>query len=249
MATERRLAQAVQSAILASAHIGAYEHVLLATRACRWLGGLSSGRWRAAARDLERLEADLHRSLPQVTADVGSAATELGIEEDALWTAGDAASELAAYRDRVLDILEEDTEALGLLEADILFGATVVDDPDVPDRGTTLLFGWPEPLAPAVWPWEANWVVSDDADDDADDGGDDEEDDSQLDLFEVGDLEVGEQLLTAIAQRFELAPDAAATVLRDVAAAFTRAALLSAVDATDDDDEDEDENESSNGSP
>lgn len=232
MATERRLVEAVQAAIVASAHIGAYEHVLLATRACRWLGGLSSGRWRAAARDLERLETDLHRALPQVTADVGSAASELGIQEDALWTAGDAASELAAFRDRVLDLLEDDTEALGLLEADLLFGATVVEDPDSPDRGTTLLFGWPEPLAPAAWPWEASWIVSDQADSE-----EDEEAEEELDLFEVGDLEVGERLLEAIAQRFELEPNVAAGVLRDVAAAFTRAALLSGVEGDDEDDE------------
>ena len=36
-----------------------------------------------------------------------------------------------------------------------------VEDPELPDRGTTLLFGWPDPLAPASWPWQANWVVGD----------------------------------------------------------------------------------------
>ena len=77
-----------------------------------------------------------------------------------------------------------------MLEGEVLFGASFVEDPDLPDRGTTLLFGWPDPLEPASWPWQANWVVGDsDSQDDAEA--------EELDLFENGELEGDEALVPA----------------------------------------------------
>src|SRR5262249_1764689 len=152
--------------------------------ACQRLGRLTSGRWRSAARDLASLEEDLETSLTSASENLTSQAQSLQIPEDALWTVGDAAASLDMLRDGALEEIDEDDEhAGGLLEGDVLFGVSFVEDPELPDRGTTLLFGWPDPLSPASWPWQANWVVGD-GEDTAD-----SEQAEELDLFESGELE------------------------------------------------------------
>src|SRR5919206_783755 len=92
------LVNAVQAAIVASAHLTAYEHLATATRAVHRLGSLSSGRWRSAARDLQRLEDDLQTCVADVSRDLTGHADKLGIEEEALWAAGDAAATLDVLR-------------------------------------------------------------------------------------------------------------------------------------------------------
>ena len=84
---------------------------------------------------------------------VESRADELGVAEDALWAVGDAAGTLDLLRDAALDEVEDGSRPAAVLRGQIVFGASFVEDPELPDRGTTLLFGWPEPLAPASWPW------------------------------------------------------------------------------------------------
>src|SRR5438067_6342777 len=196
MAAPPRVVQAVQAAILASAHLAALEHVSAAAQACQRLGSLSSGRWRSAARDLDAIEEDLQTAFSSAADTLASRAEELGVPESALWTVGDAAGTLDLLRDGALEELEEgDTRTAKVLEGEVLFGASFVEDPELPDRGTTLLFGWPDPLAPASWPWQANWVVGDgqDTSDDDNDGQADE-----LDLFEAGELEGDEPLLAQL---------------------------------------------------
>src|SRR5215468_8356298 len=102
MAAPQQVVQAVEAAIVASAHLAALQNVSAAAEACQRLGRLSSGRWRSAARDLAALDS---------------------VEDD-------------------------DALVVRVLEGDALFGVSFLEDPELPDRGTTLLFGWPDPLAP-----------------------------------------------------------------------------------------------------
>jgi len=247
MTQERQVELAIRAAILASAHVTALEQVVAAQRACERLGALGGGRWRAAARELTRLQGELNRGLPQVSSDVSRHAANLGIPEHALWTAGGAAGEYDDLHERMHDFLDEDSPAARLLDADLVFGGTIVDDPETANRGTTLLFAWRTPLAPAAWPWEANWVVSDDEDasdgerDGADDGEDDEDEDvdEELELFGAGELTVSEEMLQAVSAGLSVSQAAASEALQELAIAFTRASLL--VDEDEDEDEEDDD--------
>ncbi len=237
MPAPQSVVQAVQAAIVASAHLAAYEHVAAAAQACQRLGGLTSGRWRSAGRDLATLEEDLQTAFANAAAAVESRANELGVPEDALWAVGDAAGTLDLLRDAALEEVEDGSRPAGVLRGQILFGASFVEDPELPDRGTTLLFGWPEPLAPATWPWQANWVVGD--------GQDNGEDEDELDLFEAGEMEGDETLLAELADELSCSRSDARLALRDAALALTRASLLA---GTNEEDEEEDE-EAANGEP
>src|ERR1051326_5755958 len=99
MAAPQRVVQAVEAAIVASAHLAALQHVSAAAAACQRLGRLSSGRWRSAARDLDSLEDDLETSLESAAEQLTSRAQELGVPEEALWTVGDAAATLDLLRE------------------------------------------------------------------------------------------------------------------------------------------------------
>jgi hypothetical protein len=237
MPAPQSVVQAVQAAIVASAHLAAYEHVSAAAQACQRLGTLTSGRWRSAARDLGILEDDLQTAFQTAAETVTSRASDLGVPEDALWTVGDAAGTLDLLRDAALEEVEEDSRASKVLRGQVLFGASFVEDPELPDRGTTLLFGWPEPLSPATWPWQANWVVSD--------GQDDGEDD-ELDLYEAGEMEGDESLLAELADELSCSRQDARAALREAALALTRASLLAG--AADEGDEEDDE-DTANGEP
>src|SRR3981081_1993604 len=94
MSAPQSVVQAVQSAIVASAHLAAYEHVAAAAQACQRLGALTSGRWRSAARDLASLEEDRETGFASVAEALTSRADDIGVPEDALWTVGDAAGTL-----------------------------------------------------------------------------------------------------------------------------------------------------------
>jgi hypothetical protein len=112
----------------------------------------------------------------------------------------------------------------------------------LPDRGTTLLFGWPDPLSPASWPWQANWIADgSDSDSDSDSDG---ETPQELDLFEAGELEGDEPLLADLASELGCTRDEARDALRQAASALTRASLLAATaEDLDDEDENEDDDE------
>jgi hypothetical protein len=228
MVEPQAVVQAVQAAILASAHMTAYQQVAGAAHACRRLGELTSGRWRSVARDLGALEEELQLASARAADAVTERAASLGIHDEALWTAGDAAAMLDLLRENALDEVDEDSRAARVLQGQVLFGTSFVEDPDVPDRGTTLLYGWPEPLAPATWPWQANWVVS---------GGaqDDDVEEQELDLFDAGELEGETSLLAELADELSCSRSDARTALREAALALTRASLL----AGDEDEEDE----------
>src|SRR5262252_7350156 len=99
MAAPQSVVQAVQAAILASAHLATLEHVSAAAQSCQRLGGLTSGRWRSAARDLAALEEDLQLAFGKAAEALSSRADELGVPEDTLWTVGDAAGTLDLLRD------------------------------------------------------------------------------------------------------------------------------------------------------
>src|SRR5438105_3065748 len=239
MATSQNVVQAVQAAIVASAHLAASEHVAAAAQAFQRLGALTSGRWRSAGRDLARLEEELQTAFATAAAAVESRADELGVAEDALWAVGDAAGTLDLLRDAALDEVEDGSRPAAVLRGQIVFGASFVEDPELPDRGTTLVFGWPEPLAPASWPWQANWIVSD--------GQDNGEDEDELDLFEAGEMEGEESLLAELADELGCSRSDARLALRDAALALTRASLLAG--ANDADDEDQEGEEATNGEP
>ena len=234
MAAPQNVVQAVQAAIVASAHLAAYEHVAAAAQACQRLGSMTSGRWRSAARDLATLENDLQTAFTSAAEELSSRAETIGVPEDTLWTVGDAAGTLDLLREAALDELEEDTRAASVLQGQVLFGASFMEDAELPDRGTTLLFGWPAPLNPASWPWQANWVVSDG---DANEDGEDEAE--ELDLFETGELEGEESMLPQLADELSCTPDEARQALRDAAMALTRASLLAGARAEADEDEDD----------
>ena len=237
MPAPQSVVQAAQAAIVASAHLAAYEHVAAAAQACQRLGALTSGRWRSAGRDLATLEEDLQTAFATAAAAVESRAEELGVPEDALWAVGDAAGTLDLLREAALEETEEGSRPAAVLRGQVLFGASFVEDPELPDRGTTLLFGWPEPLSPASWPWQANWIVGD-----RQDNGEDED---ELDLFEAGDMEGDESLLAELADELSCSRSDARLALRDAALALTRASLLAGAN---EEDETEDE-EASNGEP
>jgi hypothetical protein len=227
MARQTSLAEAVQVAIVASAHATAYERISAAAEACQRLGTLSSGRWRSATRDLERMEEDLERALDQVTEDVARRASSLGVPEEALWTMGDAADLLDALREDALDMLGDNSSASGLLGSDLLFGVTFMEDSEAPNRGRTLMFSWPEPLQPAVWPWEANWVVGEEEDEEEETAP--EEKEEELEIFQAGDLQVSETLLARVCEALGVQSDAAMDALGAVAEALTRTSLEAAL--------------------
>jgi len=233
MAAPQSVVQAVQAAIVASAHLAAYEHVAAAAQACQRLGALTSGRWRSAGRDLASLEDDLQTAFATAAAAVESRAAELGVPEDALWAVGDAAGTLDLLREAALEETDDGGRPAAILRGQVLFGASFVEDPELPDRGTTLLFGWPEPLSPASWPWQANWIVGD--------GQDNGEDEDQLDLFEAGEMEGDDSLLAELADELSCSRSDARLALRDAALALTRASLLAGAN-----DEDEAEDEEAN---
>ncbi len=237
MPAPQSVVQAVQAAIVASAHLAAYEHVAAAAQACQRLGSLTSGRWRSAGRDLASLEDDLQTAFANAAAAVESRADELGVPEDALWAVGDAAGTLDLLREAALEETEDEGRPAAVLRGQVLFGASFVEDPDLPDRGTTLLFGWPEPLSPASWPWQANWIVGD--------GQDNGEDEDELDLFEAGEMAGDDSLLAELADELSCSRSDARLALRDAALALTRASLLAGAN---DEDEEEDE-EATNGEP
>jgi hypothetical protein len=234
MAASQNVVQAVQAAIVASAHLAAYEHVTAAAEACKRLGSLTSGRWRAAARDLATLEDDLQTGFASAAEELASRADTIGVPEDTLWTVGDAAGTLDLLRESALEELEPDARAARVLDGQVLFGASFMEDAELPDRGTTLLFGWPAPLDPASWPWQANWVVGD-----SDANGDAEAEAEELDLFETGELEGEESMLSELAAELSCSTDEARVALRDAAMALTRASLLAGASAEDDEDEDD----------
>jgi hypothetical protein len=238
MAAPQRLVQAVQAAIVASAHLSAYQTVAAATQACTRLGSLTSGRWRSAARDLSALEEDLQTGLASAAEALTSRAEEVGVAEDSLWPVGDAAGTLDLLREAALEELAPDAaNATKVLEGEVVFGAAFVEDPELPDRGTTLLFAWPDPLTPATWPWQANWVVGD--------GEDSEDSDAEeLDLFEAGEMEGDESMLAELADELACSRQDARAALRSAALALTRASLLAAAGGDayeDDEDEDNDD--------
>jgi hypothetical protein len=242
MAAPPRVRQAVEAGIVASAHLAALQHVSAAAEACQRLGRLSSGRWRSAARDLARLEEDLQTALSSAAEVLSTRADDLGVPEDALWTVGDAAGTLDLLRETALEALDEDdARAARVLEGEVLFGASFVEDPELPDRGTTLLFGWPDPLAPASWPWQANWVVGGGQDSVDGNGADDSSEEAEeLDLFEAGEMEGDAPLLAELADELSCSREDARAALRAAAMALTRASLLA---ATGEDEEEDEEDE------
>jgi hypothetical protein len=239
MAAPQRVVQAVQAAIAASAHLAAFQHVAAAAEACDRLGRLTSGRWRSAARDLAALEEKLQTALNSAAEALSSSADDLGVPEDALWTVGDAAATLDLLRESALEELDDErSEAVRILQGEVLFGVSFMEDPDLPDRGTTLLFGWPEPLSPASWPWQANWIASNE------DNGDSAD---ELDLFEAGELDGEGPLLAELADELSCSRDDAREALRAAAMALTRASLLAANADDEDDEEDDDLEDEANG--
>lgn len=240
MAAPQRVVQAIQAGIVASAHLAALESVSAAAHACQRLGGLTSGRWRSAARNLGSLEEDLQRGFTSVAEALIARAEESGVPEETLWTVGDAAGTLDMLRDAALDeVGEGDARTVKVLESEVLFGASFVEDSELPDRGTTLLFTWPEPLAPASWAWQANWVVGD-----ADNDGQADE----LDLFEAGGLETDAALLGELASELSFSAEETREGLRNAALALTRASLLANV-AGEDEEEEEEEGDEATGAP
>jgi hypothetical protein len=243
MAAPRRVVQAVEAAIVASANLAALQHVSAAAEACQRLGRLTSGRWRSAARDLAALEEDLQTSLSSAAETLASRADEVGVPEDALWTVGDAAATLDLLRDAALESLgDDDPRAARVLDGEVLLGASFLEDPELPDRGTTLLFGWPDPLAPASWPWQANWVVGE-AQDNGSNGTDDSdgEEVEELDLFEAGELEGDDPLSAELADALSCSLEDARAALRTAATALTRASLLAATAEEEEEEEEDDE--------
>src|SRR5438309_1823825 len=91
MAAPQAVVQAVQAAIVASAHLAAYEHVAAAAQACRRLGGLTSGRWRSVARDLDGVEDELQTAFANAAEVVTDRADKLGVRDDARTALRDAA--------------------------------------------------------------------------------------------------------------------------------------------------------------
>jgi hypothetical protein len=233
--------QAVQAAIVASAHMAALESVSAAAAACQRLGQLTTGRWRSAGRELSNLEDDLQNAFADAAEILTEQASELGVPEETLWTVGDAAGTLDALRDAALDEVEEDSRPARILTGEVLYGASFVEDSELPDRGTTLLFGWPEPLSPATWPWQANWVAGD-----SQENGQDTTDEDELDLFEAGDMENDDPLVAELADELQCSREDARGALRDAALALTRASLLA---GTGDDDEEDDEDEDEDDDP
>jgi len=239
MPTSPSIVQAVQAAIVASAHLAAFEHVAAAAQACTRLGSLTSGRWRSAARELDTLEEDLQSAFATAAEVVASNADDIGIPEAALWSVGDAAGTLDLLRVAAREEVDAESSAAQVLQGEVLFGASFIEDPDLPDRGATLLFGWPDPLSPATWPWQANWVAGDDQ------GDGEESEANELDLFEAGEPEGEESLLADLAEELSCSQEEARTALREAALALTRASLLASAG---DEGEDEDE-EPQNGEP
>ncbi|MBV9171983.1 MAG: hypothetical protein JOZ81_18065 [Chloroflexi bacterium] len=233
MSAPQKVVEAVQTAIVASAHLAAYEHVAAAALACQRLGSVTSGRWRSVGRDLGNLEQELQTAYARAAESVADRASDVGVPEEALWTTGDAAATLDLLRGEALDELEDESPAARVLRGGVLFGASFVEDPDVPDRGTTLLFGWPEPLSPATWPWQANWVVGDSQDNGEGDG-------DELDLYAAGEIDGHEPLLAEVSDELSCSRSDARTALIDAAMALTRASLL-AGNVAEEEEEDQDE--------
>ena len=80
-----------------------------------------------------------------------------------------------------------------MLEGEVLFGASFVEDPDLPDRGTTLLFGWPDPLD------AGDLAVAGELGRRRDSDGQTDGEADELDLFEAGEIEGDDSLLAELA--------------------------------------------------
>src|SRR5260370_29617808 len=132
MPAPQSVVQAVQAAIVASAHLAAYEHVSAAAQACQRLGALTSGRWRSAGRDLATLEEDLQTAFATAAAAVESRADELGVPEDALWAVGDAAGTLRLLREAALEETDDAGRPPPILRGQVFFRAPFVADPSLP---------------------------------------------------------------------------------------------------------------------
>ena len=242
MAAPQRVVQAVQAGITASAHLAALESVSGATQSMQRLANLTSrGRWRAAGREMEGIESDLHTAYQEAAEELETRAGDLGIPEEALWTVGDAAGTLDLLREAALgEVAVDDVRTIRALRGHILFGASFIEDDELPDRGTTLLFCWPEPLEPATWPWQANWIVGDKEDGDAAES-------QELDLFETGELEGDEPMLADLAGELGGSRQEARAALRSAAMALTRASLLAGAEGQADDEDDDDEEDEDDG--
>lgn len=228
MPASPNIVAAVEAAIVASAHGAALEQVSAAAVACERLGRLSSGRWRAAGRDLSGMVEELRRSFTDAVEAMIRRSDEIGVPEETLWTVGDAAGTWDLLRDDALDEVDEPF-AESLLESDVLLGVSFAEDPEVADRGTTLLFGWADPLAPVSWPWQANWVV----------GEESVEEGAELELSAAGELSGADGVLPAVSEALSCSADEARAALRAVAVAVTRASLLAGSGSDEEDDEDD----------
>src|SRR5438270_4097584 len=119
MPAPQSVVQAVQAAIVASAHLAALEHVSAAAAACQRLGQLTTGRWRSASRDLAMLEEDLQNAFASAAEALTSRADDLGLPEETLWTVGDAAGTLDLLREAALEELEEGSRPARVLKGEL----------------------------------------------------------------------------------------------------------------------------------
>jgi hypothetical protein len=226
------LEEGIEAAITAAAYSDALDHTVDAHDAIERLGRLTSGRWRAFGKELEKAEAELSKAVEQVSEELGRRADRLGLPTEALWEVGKSAGNLDNLREAALDELEEGDLGTRLLESEALFGCALIEDEEVPDRGRTLVFGWGDPLTPSVWAWEASWVQAEPVN-----GTVPPQD---LDLAPMADLEVSEELLAAVREALDVDADDAARAILAAAEALTRAAIAEP-EEDDEDDEEEDE--------
>lgn len=234
MQDEDLVRKAVDAGILAAAHAATLERVGLAEDACARLGALSSGRWRAAARELAELEESLERSLQDLVEDVRRKGAAADVPEETLWTLGEAAWTYDTLSEDALDEIDEGTAAEKVLDGDLLYGVAFLDSPEkTEDSGLTLLFHWSEPLSPAVWAWDATWIETGQ---DAENGQGGAE---ELDLADAAEIQIPALLLAAATGVLESDELTARDALKTIARALTRAWLL----PTDEEDQGDEEGE------
>ena len=241
MPTSPSVVQAVQAAIVASAHLAAFEHVAAAAQACQRLGSLTSGRWRSAARDLDALEEDLQTAFATAAEVVTSSAEEIGIPEDALWSVGDAAGTLDLLRGAALEEVETESRAAQVLQGQVLFGASFVEDPDLPGpRGNAAV----RMARPAV---ASNLAVAGQLGGRRWPGQRRRRRGERTGPVRSRRAEGDESMLGELAEELSCSRQEARTALREAALALTRASLLAG--AADDDEDEDVEDETSNGEP
>jgi hypothetical protein len=123
----------VEEGIVTAAALTARDDLDLAAASMQRLGALTSGMWRALSRELVTAAQRLDGNIMDRLLEIERRARTLGVDREAVLSAGFAAGHLAEHRERLDTLFEPTADAYRLLQPDMLYGfATDVLEDDLP---------------------------------------------------------------------------------------------------------------------